>query len=66
MTVKDGFWGEGGPIKVLRSSYQYGNKRECYRTGELNIPERVESFFNEYFNDLRERSKNAEIIKQVV
>lgn len=66
MTVRDGFWGEGGPIKVLKDSYQYGNMSECYPTGQLNIPERVEFFFDEYYSDLDERSRNAEIIKQVV
>ena len=48
LTLKEGFWGEGGPIKMLRDTYRYGDFAEVYATGDLHIEERIKEFFKQY------------------
>ena len=66
MTVQDGFWGECERFPILRNYYQFGNKSECYKSGTLDLPKRVNAFFDEYFESLEIEEKNASIMKQVV
>ena len=65
MTVAVGFWGEGGPIKVLRDSYQYGNVSEVYATGKLDINKRVDQFFLEYNEYLEKEKKQLSIFESL-
>ena len=65
MTVKEGFWGENRrPLMVI--DYMYGNKAEVYKKGTLNIPDRVNKLFDEYFESLETGRVAALLIEQVV
>lgn len=66
MTVKEGFWGESDRHPVLRTSYQFGNKAEAWKTGTLIIKNRVKDFFEEYFQAKSLEAENYERIKNLL
>lgn len=47
--LSEGFWGEdwGLPMNPLRSSYALGGYNESWKTGTLNIENRVRQMFKE-------------------
>lgn len=63
MHIDEGFWGEcrdkNHPLykNALIMDYQYGNISETYVTGTLNVKERVQKFFQDYFYSIREINK---------
>ncbi len=66
MTVKEGFWGESDRHPVLRTSYQFGNNAEAWKTGTLSIENRIKEFFKEYFLDKEKEAANHERIKSLL
>lgn len=66
MTVKEGFWGESDRNPVLKTSYQYGNNAEAWKTGTLDIKCRVKEFFQEYFQEKNKDAANIERIKNLL
>lgn len=67
MTIQEGFWGEdfGLPINPMKSSYNYGNESECWKTGTLDIKKRVHEFFKEYFLSIRLEGKRQKQFEQI-
>jgi len=66
MTVKEGFWGESDRLPVLRTTYQFGNKAEAWKTGTLVIEDRIKDFFKEYFQEKNREKANYERIKNIL
>jgi len=65
MTVKEGFWGESDRHPVLQTSYQFGNNAEAWRTGTLDIKDRVKYFFKEYFQAKIQEAENLSWYKKI-
>lgn len=66
MTVKEGFWGESDRHPVLRTSCQFGNNAEAWKTGTLDIKSRINEFFKEYFLEKNKAAENLERIKSLL
>jgi hypothetical protein len=66
MTVQEGFWGESDRHPVLRTSYQFGNNAEAWKTGTLVIENRIKYFFKEYFQAKKREAENYERIKNIL
>ena len=66
MTVKEGFWGESDRHPVLRTSYQFGNNAEAWKTGTLVLENRVKDFFEEYLQEKIREAENYERIKNIL
>ncbi len=66
MTVQEGFWGECDRRPILRMSYSSGNRTEVWRTGTLNLENRIKEFFQEYFQEKNNEAANIERIKNLL
>jgi hypothetical protein len=66
MTIKEGFWGECDRHPVLRTSYQFGNNAEVWKTGSLDVEGRVKEFFQEYFQEKNKEAANIERINNLL
>lgn len=67
LDLKEGFWGEDWPPPFdrnpLRSSYQMGGHNESWKTGTLDIENRVRQMFKELLADNRQRKQFQNKIK---
>lgn len=62
MSIKEGFWGESDRHPILRSSYESGNSCEAWKTGTLDIRDRIKKFFEEYY---LEKNREVSSIKRI-
>lgn len=60
--VSEGFWGESERLPMLKLSYTGGGKSEVYKTGTLNLKNRIEQLFQEYFDRIDSTIKKRNFI----
>lgn len=66
MHVSEGFWGEysRGPNPMI-NTYNHGNISESWKTGTLDIRNRVKALFKEYKESLLYQRKEVEKFKAI-